>query len=85
MVINQVKEPNNDAGSKIQTIDTAKRRHKKRNIKKSKSDKQEGNNLKVIHMKFASKDTARVSSFMKEYLKDSTCEIQVIPLDLPYR
>ena len=57
-VIHKIKVPNDDAGSKIQTIVTAKRRHKKRNIKKSKSAKQESNNLKVIHMKFASKDTA---------------------------
>ena len=39
---------------------------------------------KVIHLKFASKDTARVSPFMRQYLH-STCEIQVIPLGTPYR
>jgi len=38
-----------------------------------------------LYLKFPSKDTARVSPFVKPYLKNSTCEIQVIPLDFPYR
>ncbi|XP_065917898.1 3'-5' exoribonuclease HELZ2-like isoform X3 [Dysidea avara] len=38
-----------------------------------------------IYLKFANKNTARVSPFMRQYLKDSTCEIQVIALDFPYR
>jgi len=40
---------------------------------------------RILYLKFASKGNARVSPFMKQHLKDSTCEIQVIPLDLPYR
>ena len=79
-VIHQIEEPDN---SRSQTMAPPKKRSKKQNAKKSKSGRQESN--KVIHLKFASKDTARVSSFMRQYLKDSTCEIQIIPLDLPYR
>ena len=41
--------------------------------------------IRKIYLKFASKNTARVSSFIKPYLEDNTCEIQVIPLDIPYR
>jgi len=79
-VIHQIEDPNE---SRSQTMATSTKRFKKQNAKKSKPDRQENN--KVIHLKFTSKDTARVSPFMKQYLKDSTCEIQIIPLDLPYR
>ena len=79
-VIHQIEDPDD---SETQTMVTTKKRSKKQNAKKSKSVKQESG--KVIHLKFASKDTARVSSFMRQYLKDNTCEIQVIPLNLPYR
>ena len=41
----------------------------------------------IISLKIVSSEAARVSSFMKPHLEksDSTCEIQVIPLDLPYK
>ena len=42
-------------------------------------------NKRKLYLKFASKDTAQVSPFIKPYLKNSTCEIQVIPLDFPHR
>ena len=79
-VIHQIEDPND---RETQTMATAKKKSRKQNAYKSKSVKQESN--KIVHMKFASKDTARVSPFMRQYLKDSTCEIQVIPVDLPYR
>jgi len=80
-IIHHIEAP---GGDRTQTItNTQKERSKKPTTKKSTSAKQE--NDKVIHLKFASKDTARVSPFMKQYLNDSTCEIQVISLDLPYR
>ena len=79
-VVHKINDPDDN---ETQTMETTKKISKKRNSKKS-LPKSEGSS-KVIHMKFASKDTARVSSFMRQYLKDSTCEIQVIPLDLPYR
>jgi len=84
-VIHKIKEPDDDDDGKTETMITTKKRSKKRNAKKLRSsDKQEI--CTVIHLKFTSKDTARVSPFMKQYLmKGSTCEIQVIPLDLPYR
>ena len=75
-VIHQIEED----GKESQTMTTTRKRSKKQNIKNGL-----GGRSKVIHLKFASKDTARVSPFMRQYLKDSTCEIQVIPLDLPYR
>ena len=76
-IIHQI-EDKESRGS--QTMATTRRRSKKQNTNKLIKESN-----KVIHMKFASKDTARVSPFMRQYLKDSTCEIQVIPLDLPYR
>jgi len=76
-IIHQI-EDKDSRGS--QTMATTRRHSKKQNTKKLIKESN-----KVIHMKFASKDTARVSPFMRQYLKDSTCEIQVIPLDLPYR
>ncbi|XP_065917902.1 3'-5' exoribonuclease HELZ2-like isoform X2 [Dysidea avara] len=77
-IIHQIEDEQD--GGESQTMVFTKRRSKKQNAKKL----VEGSR-KVIHLKFASKDTARVSPFMRQYLKDSTCEIQVIPLDLPYR
>ena len=76
-VIHQIEDPDNN---KAQTIVFTKKMSTKKNAKKP-----SGDSSKVIHLKFTSKDTARVSPFMRQYLKDSTCEIQVIPLDLPYR
>ena len=38
----------------------------------------------IIHLRIVSSKAARVSSFMKPYL-DRPCEIQLIPLDLPYK
>ncbi|XP_065917904.1 3'-5' exoribonuclease HELZ2-like isoform X2 [Dysidea avara] len=76
-VIHQIEDQD---GGGSQTMTTSKRSSKKQNAKKSVE-----RSGKVIHMKFASKDIARVSPFMRQYLKDSTCEIQIIPLDLPYR
>ena len=42
---------------------------------------------KVICLRIVSSEAARVSSFMKPYLEKSkcTCEVQLIPLDLPYK
>ena len=42
---------------------------------------------KIVHLKIVSKEAARFSKFMKPYLENpnSLCEIQIIPLDLPYR
>ena len=42
---------------------------------------------KIVYLKIVSSEAARVSSFMKAHLKksDSTCEVQIIPLDLPYK
>ena len=41
----------------------------------------------IVHLKIVSKEAARVSKFMKPYLENpnSTCEIQIIPLSIPYR
>ena len=41
----------------------------------------------IIYLKIVSSEAARVSSFMKSHLEksDSTCEVQIIPLDLPYK
>ena len=41
----------------------------------------------IVHLKIVSKEAARVSKFMKPYLENSntTCEIQIVPLDVPYR
>jgi len=83
-VIHRIKKLEENDYGRAQSVATAKKRCKKQNAKKLKTEKQESGT--VIHMKFASKNAARVSPFMKQYLmKDSTCEIQVIPLDLPYR
>ena len=38
----------------------------------------------TIYLRIVSSEAARVSSFMKPYL-DRPCEIQLIPLDLPYK
>ena len=42
---------------------------------------------RTVHLKIVSKESVRVSKFMKPYLEDpkSLCEIQIIPLNLPYR
>ena len=41
----------------------------------------------IVHLKIISKEAARVSKFMKPYLENSntTCEIQIVPLDVPHR
>ena len=41
----------------------------------------------IVHLKIVSKEAARVSKFMKQHLENpsSLCEIQIIPLDIPYR
>ena len=41
----------------------------------------------IVHLKIISKEAARVSKFMKQHLENpnSFCEIQIIPLDIPYR
>ena len=65
------------------TDDTIKvSRRKKKNIRNSKEQ-----TSKIIHLKIVSKEAARVSKFMKPYLENSKslCEIQIIPLNLPYR
>ena len=74
-VIHKIKDLDDED---VQTMTFTKSKSKRRKRSSEQSDK-------VIHLKFASKHTARVSSFMRQYLKDSTCEIQVIPLDFPYR
>ena len=57
---------------------------KKSRGRKSKSKAQPN---KIVHLKIVSKEAARVSKFMKSYLEspNNTCEIQIIPLDIPYR
>ena len=57
---------------------------KKSRGRKSKSKTQPD---KIVHLKIVSKEAARVSKFMKSYLEspNNTCEIQIIPLDIPYR
>ena len=41
----------------------------------------------TVHLKIVSKEAGRVSKFMKPYLENpnNLCEIQIIPLDTPYR
>ena len=41
----------------------------------------------IVHLKIVSKEASRVSKFMKQYLESSNslCEIQIIPLVIPYR
>ena len=41
----------------------------------------------IVHLKIVSKEAARVSKFMKSHLEKPTslCEIQIIPLNIPYR
>ena len=58
------------------------KKSRKRKYKKSKTQPNE-----VVHLKIISKEAARVSKFMKPYLENpnSSCEIQIIPLDFPYR
>ena len=60
------------------------RRRRRRRSKKSNSKTQP---YKVVHLKIISKEAGRVSKFMKPYLENpnSSCEIQIIPLDIPYR
>ena len=54
---------------------------------KSRKKNPENQPYKIIHLKIVSKEAARVSRFMKPYLENpkSLCEIQIIPLNLPYR
>ena len=70
--------------NKIIVLDQKDDSSKNSRGRKSKSKAQP--NL-IVHMKIVSKEAARVSKFMKPYLENpnSTCEIQIIPLDVPYR
>ena len=56
-------------------------------MRRKKLKKSEYQSNKIIHLKIVSKEAAWVSEFMKPYLEDpnSVCEIQIIPLNLPYR
>ena len=73
-VIDGIDDPDDDAVAKS----------KKKRLKKSEAEEQCN---RIVHLKIVSKEAARVSKFMKPYLKDprSLCELQIIPLDLPYR
>ena len=53
----------------------------------SKTKRKKNHPDKVIYLKIVSSEAARVSSFMKPYLEKSksTCEVQLIPPDLPYK
>ena len=55
--------------------------------RRRKSKKSQTQPYKIVHLKIVSKEAARVSKFMKVYLEKPTtsCEIQIIPLDIPYR
>ena len=76
----------------IDTIETPEKPEKlekksrKRRSKKPKVQSEVQSN-KIVHLKIISKEAARVSEFMKPYLENpnSSCEIQIIPLDIPYR
>ena len=63
--------------------ETVSKKQKSTSMKKKKHNHSD----QIISLKIVSSDAARVSSFMKPHLEksDSTCEIQVIPLDLPYK
>ena len=55
---------------------------------KKKNSKTSEEQLKlIVHLKIVSEEAARVSKFMKQHLENSKnlCEIQIIPLDIPYR
>ena len=69
----------------IDGIEEAEKPEKK--SKKRKSKKSIGQPNEVVHLKIVSKEAARVSKFMKPYLENpnNSCEIQIIPLDVPYR
>ena len=56
-------------------------------LRRKKLNKSENQPYKIVHLKIVSKEAARVSKFMKPYLENpkSLCEIQIIPLNLPYR
>jgi len=60
------------------------KKFKSEKSKKSKTWPQTGI---IVHLKIVSKEAARVSKFMKPYLENpnNVCEIQIIPLDTPYR
>ena len=76
-VIDGIDDPN-DNDDDVTTKSTKKK------SKKSEAKKQPN---KIVHLKIVSKEAVRVSKFMKPYLEDpkSLCEIQIIPLNLPYR
>ena len=73
----------------IDSIDTPEKPAKKLRKRRSKKSKvqSEAQPNKIVHLKIISKEAARVSKFMKPYLENSnnSCEIQIIPLDIPYR
>ena len=55
---------------------------------RKRSDKKSEKQPKLtVHLKMVSKEAGRVSKFMKSYLENpnNLCEIQIIPLDTPYR
>ena len=60
---------------------------KKPQRKRSKKSKTHAQPYRVVHLKIINKEAARVSKFMKPYLENpnNSCEIQIIPLDIPYR
>ena len=73
-VIDGIDDPNKND-------DDVTTKSKKKKLKKSKAEEQSD---RIVHLKIVSKEAARVSKFMKPYLEDP-CEIQIIPLNLPYR
>jgi len=58
---------------------------KKRPVSMVKKKKKQSD--KIVYLRIVNTEAARVSSFMKPHLEksDSTCEVQIIPLDLPYK
>ena len=73
----------------IDSIDAPEKPTKKLRKSRSKKSKvkSEVQPNEIVHLKIISKEAARVSKFMKPYLENpnNTCEIQIIPLDIPYR
>ena len=90
-VIDGIDDPNNNDDDPNNNDDDPNNNDDDVTIKstKKKSKKSEAKNQpnRIVHLKIVSKEAVRVSKFMKPYLEDpkSLCEIQIIPLNLPYR
>ena len=86
-VINKIEDPSkNEDAPTIDTIPLPTKKSKSKKSKSKKSKAKEKSNT-IVHLKIINKEAARVSKFMKPYLEDpkSLCELQIIPLDLPFR